>query len=307
MTTTWFLLLAIAVTPAAQTSPAASAAPAQATLETPAQDTLARIRGLYGSAHYEEALASLPAMPLPGQEDDVDRYRMLCLLALGRTAEAEQAAERALVRNPGFAVFPREVSPRVVDFLRDVRKRVLPMRAESLYARARADFDERRYVEAASRFTIVLELLSDPDVASIGKLADLRVVSEEFRRLSLERLPESTRSSLLDTTDAIEMMDPDRIYTRLSENVKPPVEISRPMPAWSPPKGEEWKRVRGVIEVTIDKRGRVEDAQMLERLAPFYDSLLVAAARKWTFRPATLFGQAVRYRHLVEVRMGPTN
>jgi hypothetical protein len=287
-------------------------APVQSSLEqsptlTPPQSSLARVRALYGAAQYEEALASVPPMPEPGEEDDFDRYRMLCLLALGRTAEAERAAERALVRNPGFAVLPREVSPRVVDFLQDVRKRVLPLRVESLYARARGDFDDRRYVEAVSRFTLVLELLSDPDVASIARLADLRVVAEEFRRLALERLPESTRSSLMEKPDVVEMMDLDRVYTRLSPNVKPPLEISRPMPAWSPPKGEEWKRVRGVVEVTIDKRGRVEDATLLERLAPFYDTQLLTAARTWTFRPATLFGQPIRYRHLVEIRMGPTN
>jgi tetratricopeptide (TPR) repeat protein len=301
MTMRWPILAALFVT----FSPATPIA--QTDFDRAIQDPLVRVRGLYGAAEYEEALASLPAMPQPGQEDDVDRYRMLCLLALGRMGEAEQAAERALVRNPGFAVLPREVSPRVVDFVREVRQRVLPMRAESLYARARADFDERRYVEAASRFTLVLDLLSEPDVASIGKLADLRIVAEEFQRLSYERLPEGTRSSLVGATDAVEMVELDRLYTRLSPNVKPPLELSRPMPVWSPPRGEEWRRVRGVIEVTVDKQGRVEDAQMLERLAPFYDPVLVAAARKWTFRPATLFGHPVRYRHLIEVRVGPTN
>jgi len=270
-------------------------------------DALVRVRELYGAALYEEALATLPAMPETGQEDDVDRYRMLCLLALGRTAEAERTVEKALARNPAFSVFPSEVSPRVVQFLNDVRKRVLPARVEALYARARTDYDERRYVEAVNHFTTVLELLSDPEVGAIGKLADLRIVAEEFRKLAYERLPQNVQASLSTTSPDLDVPDLDRIYTRLSPNVEPPIEVSRVLPPWHPPKEEAWKRVRGVIELTIDKRGRVEDVQVLERLAPFYDGALVAAARKWTFKPATLFGHPVRYRHLIEIRMGPTS
>jgi tetratricopeptide (TPR) repeat protein len=288
-------------------APAPQSQTVRATLDATA-DPLIRARTLYGAAQYEDALASLPTNPEHGQEDDVDRYRMLCLLALGRTAEAEQAVERALTRNPTFSVFETEVSPRVTEFFRDIRKRVLPLRAESLYLRGRADYEDRHYVDAVTKFTMVLELLSDPEVASTGKLADLRLVTEEFRKLARERLPESLRSDAsIGLTNGGEYYAADRIYTRLSANVTAPVELSREMPAWNPPPDQAWRTFRGVIEVTIDARGRVEDARMIERLAPFYDTVLVDAARRWVFKPAIRAGQAVRFRKEIEIVMRPAN
>ena len=272
------------------------------------QDPLARARALYAAAAYDEALVSLPAMPEPGQADDVDRYRTLCLLALGRTAEAERALERALTREPSFRMIEGEVSPRIMEFFRDVRRRVLPVRAESLYARARADFENRDYVAAVETFTVVLELLSDPDVASVGKLSDLRLVAEEFRKLARERQP---ADSIANAGEAAwspgDRASGDRIYTRLSTNVKPPVEIDRDLPAWSPPRDQEWRTFRGVIEVTVDRNGRVEDARMLERIAAFYDTALLEAARKWRFEPARRSGVPVRFRHHIEIVLRPAS
>jgi TonB family protein len=272
------------------------------------QDPLARARTLYAAAAYEEALTSLPAMPEAGQEDDVDRYRTLCLLALGRTAEAERALERALTRDPGFRMLEGEVSPRVIEFFREVRRRVLPIRAESLYARARSDFENRDYGSAVETFTTVLDLLSDPEVASVGKLADLRLVAEEFRKLARERLPAEPMSSVTDPGEvAFDRAASERIYTRLSTNVKPPVEIERDLPPWHPPRDQEWRTFRGVIEVTVDRNGRVESARMLERIATFYDAALVEAARKWRFEPARRSGVPVRFRHHIEVVLRPAS
>jgi outer membrane biosynthesis protein TonB len=36
-----------------------------------------------------------------------------------------------------------------------------------------------------------------------------------------------------------------------------------------------------------------------------YDRLLVDAAKKWKFHPATLNGQPVRYRYVLEVNLKP--
>jgi TonB family protein len=268
---------------------------------SPSIDAIARARTLYAAAAYEDALASLPSSPVPGEEDAVDRYRTLCLLALGRAADAERTVEQALARNPGFQIAEGEISPRVMDFFQEVRRRVLPIRAESLYSRARVEFEDRHYADAVETFTLVLELLSDPEVASVGKLSDLRLVAEEFRKLARERLP----ADAIGRRAAEEPLDADRIYTRLSDNVKPPVEIDRPMPRWNPPRDQAWRSFRGVIEVLVDRAGRVEQAQMLERIASFYDRPLVEAARSWRFKPATRDGVPVRFRQQIEIIMRP--
>ena len=60
-----------------------------------AQDSLSAARELYASAAYEDALAVLSRLNAAGMRPDdgrtADQYRALCLLALGKTAEASQA------------------------------------------------------------------------------------------------------------------------------------------------------------------------------------------------------------------------
>src|SRR5687767_3005313 len=86
---------------------------------------LAAARQLYAAASYEEALDRLGRLTAPGAlADQVDTYRALCLLALGRTRESESVVQRILERNPKFVVDEREVSPRLVTVFRSVRARL---------------------------------------------------------------------------------------------------------------------------------------------------------------------------------------
>ena len=55
---------------------------------------------LYVTAAYDEALAMLDRIRTPAEAQTpeartIEQYRAFCLFALGRTAEAEQAVERA--------------------------------------------------------------------------------------------------------------------------------------------------------------------------------------------------------------------
>jgi len=65
--------------------------------DPPAGESLALARDLYGAAEYERALGILDHLrtstaPAPGSDvTAVEQYRALCLLALGRSADAEQA------------------------------------------------------------------------------------------------------------------------------------------------------------------------------------------------------------------------
>ena len=60
-------------------------------------------------------------------------------------------------------------------------------------------------------------------------------------------------------------------------------------------------RERGVIDVVIDEQGRVISIAMRARIHPVYDTALMNAARDWKYKPATLDGQPVQYRKLLQI------
>ena len=272
-------------------------------------DSLALTRTLYAAADYERALASVPPEPAPADWDDADRYRALCLLALGRTAEADSVFALALTRDPHFRVTAGEVAPRVVDFFHGVLERVLPPIAEQRYHQARAEFDAGRYREAEAAFGALTDLVSDNAASSVSQLSELRRLSEDFRLIAHARsigaqAPSpvmGVRPSPANGDDA----DGDAIYTSLSPKVQGPVFRDRALPPFVWPRDQEWRTFRGVIEVTIDDRGVVQRAQMLEALAPFYDPLLIAAAKEWQFRPAQREGHTVWFRQRIEIIIRP--
>jgi TonB family protein len=78
------------------------------------------------------------------------------------------------------------------------------------------------------------------------------------------------------------------------------------MPNWSPPASDS-RSFSGVIELVIDEHGAVASASVIQSVSPAYDRSLVAAARRWQYRPATLNGQPVKYRKAVGVVLRPTN
>ena len=94
-----------------------------------AADSLAGARDLYASASYEEALAMLGrlnAAELPPDEGRAaDQYRALCLLALGKTAEASQAIE-AVVAAYGLTGAPAPQSIYTDRYLPPAAERTVP-------------------------------------------------------------------------------------------------------------------------------------------------------------------------------------
>src|SRR5688572_26567265 len=81
-----------------------------------AQDPLVSARQLYASAEYEDALQLLEGVSV-GSASDEDReaiqlYRALCLLAVGRRADAEQSIEVLIAQNPLYRP-TEDISPRM--------------------------------------------------------------------------------------------------------------------------------------------------------------------------------------------------
>jgi len=105
---------------------------AAATTAFSAQDLLSTAKDQYASAAYEDALNTLNRVEKgsPDVARQVEEYRVFCLFALGRTAEAETSAE-AFMRTQPLARLD-DASPRIEAMFQAVRKRLLPslIRAE---------------------------------------------------------------------------------------------------------------------------------------------------------------------------------
>src|SRR6185436_9109928 len=108
---------------------------------TAEEDLLSAARDLYAAANYEDALVVLNKLlnQSPHGEDGsaIEQYRAFCLLALGRSADAQQAIEAVVSATPSYQPSGAEVSPRVRSAFSDVRRRMLPGIIQQKYASAK--------------------------------------------------------------------------------------------------------------------------------------------------------------------------
>src|SRR3954469_3373461 len=155
--------------------------------QVPGRDVVGAARDLYASARYDEALAALndlrPADASGAVSDrkSIEQYRSLCLLALGRGTEAENAIAAVVTADPSYLPGEAEASPRVRSAFSDVRRRLLPEIATARYTEAKMSFDRKDHALAVQQFRQVIGLLDDPDMG--GKLPDLRTLASGFMDL----------------------------------------------------------------------------------------------------------------------------
>ncbi len=284
-----------------------------------AADSLAAARDLYASASYEDALAMLGRLNAaelpPDQGRAADQYRALCLLALGKTADASLAIEAVVAAEPLYRPSDAEVSPHVRAIFSDVRKRLLPSLVQQRYALAKTAFDHKDYATASSAFGLLLALYGDPDLAPAAAnppLSDLRVLIDGFHALSLQALapppaPEPPPAPAPAPTAApkpVEAPAPEvaKIYTAGDANVVPPTTVRQELPPFG---GIVQRPLVGAMEVVIDEGGKVVSAVMRAPTVAGYDRLAVAAAQSWRYHPAMLNGAPVKYRKIIQVALTP--
>jgi TonB family protein len=280
------------------------------------QDSIAAARDLYASAAYEDALAVLNRLPESGRPPDeansIEQYRAFCLLALGRTAEAEHAIEMVVASEPTYRP-ANDLSPRVRNAFSDVRRRVLPSIIQQRYMQAKASFDRKEFAAAASGFAQVLDTMNDPDAATVinqPPLSDLRTLALGFKDLATNAVPPPPLPAAPppSTAPAAPMAEPPapkapRLFTSNDAEVTPPTVIRQELPTYP---GQVPIAKQGMIEVIIDETGAVESALMRISVSPAYDQMALAAVRAWRYRPATMNGLPVKYRKAVQVTIRPT-
>jgi hypothetical protein len=271
---------------------------------------LAVARDLYASARYDEALAMLNGVRQqesgnPTNLRSIEQYRSLCLLALGRGAEAEAAIAVVVASDPMYQPTATEASPRVRTAFSEVRQRQLPDIARTRYASAKSAFDRKDYSFAEQQFRELLRLIDDPDMG--GRLGDLRMLVTGFVDLSAaaatpppEPKPEPRREEAAPPTPTPAAPEPQKIYTSEDEGVTPATPIRQEVPR-VPVQVANQTRDRGILDVTIDEQGRVISATIRLGLHPIYDSQILVAARDWRYQPATLNGRPVKFRKIIQI------
>jgi len=305
---------------------------AQARPSTPA-DELAAAKALYAQGIYEDALAKLLAIRSESTADEVDEYRALCQLALGRNAEAQRALESLITRTPLFKMSDSDVPPRLVTLFHDVRRRLLPVAIRALYTKAKANYDQKNFAQATLQFKDLLALSSDEDLGDeAATLSDLKMLAEGFWSLSIVEQEKAVAAAAAKAAAAAAAAaappksepppgDPapkppgaapgsdstgPRIYTDADKDVTPPVEVSKALPEWNPA-NHQWRKfeLRGMIRIVVDEAGKVESVVLVQSVHESYDPMLLAAARQWQFKPARRNGQGVKYQKYIAVILAP--
>ena len=284
-----------------------------------AQASLDAARELYASAEYESALAMLDglrATERPREEHHtIELYRALCMVAIGKEADAKSVIEGLVTRDPLYRP-SNDLPPRVRTTYSETRKRMLPMAAQSAYQEAKAAFDFKDYTAAKRGFALVLAVLDDPDVqpqATRSPLSDIRILATGFHELSAKAaappeparaLPSAPVAPGLPPTPPPRAAAMKRIYSASDPNVVPPIALHQQIPPYP---GQIRVPQTGVIEVLIDTTGGVESASMVSPINPHYDRLAVGAARLWRYQPARVDGVPVKFVKRIQVNLVPTN
>ncbi len=143
----------------------AVAPPAASAAQSQLQD-LDRVRTLYVAAAYEEALAAIPTAGAEPARTDLEQYRALCLLALGREEEAMAAVERLVRANPTFLPPAGDTSPRMQAIVSSVRSRVVPEIVKRTYFEGKGAYRGQESPGGARR--VPAHAGSDRDPAGAG-------------------------------------------------------------------------------------------------------------------------------------------
>jgi TonB family protein len=286
-----------------------------ASLVAAQDDPLRTARDLYASAAYVEALAELArvesADSTPAMSRDTDAYRTFCLVALGRAAEAQAAAESLVRKDPTLSIdeFP-DASPRIAAMFASVQRRVLPQVIKDEYRAARTLAVEKA-PEAESRLRYVRELLDAAEHVGVSDetLADVRLVVDGFLELARAAEPRKAAGEATAAAAAPEPLSPPTAVVASSTDagVVAPIAVFQPQPNVPPAVLNLVRQLHGTskIDVLINEDGAVEEVTVKQAVSPAYDRLIVAAARRWKYKPALKDGVPVKFVSTVVINASP--
>jgi TonB family protein len=267
-----------------------------------AQELLQRVHDLYASAAYEAALTAVSG--LNGSKPEIDQYRILCLVALGRMDAAERAVEQLLKQHPLYRPLAADTPPRIQELFTTVRRHLGPSLVQAMYLDGKNAFDAKDRAIAVRIFEELARVTDDRDLQDSPVIGEMRVLAEGFLTLS-KALPSN---ELDDTVGTIPAVAPITIPGPAAPATvaSAPVPIREELPIWTP-RDEIGRRLefRGAVRVSITASGTVESAELVRSIHPAYDELLRRAAKTWTYYPGRINGQAVPSERTITVVLKP--
>jgi len=278
-------------------------------------DGLEAARRLYAAAAYEDALRALESSPPPvtdaGAVVAVEQQRLLCLVALGRPADAEQAITAIVQADPLYVPDAASAPPRVRTVFLDVRAKLVPSVAKSDYERARQAYEAGDFAAASAGFARVLAIVeSSGGAVADPVLRDIAVLATGFKTLSdkAAATPPAPVASPPPATAAVAPPEPappvvpvaSRTYDATYPGIILPAIVQQDVPQWPSQFGPVPNRT-AVLEVVITAEGLVESAKLTQHVHPSYDRLLLAASSKWSYVPAQVQGERVKFKKVLRL------
>ena len=261
-----------------------------------ADEPLVDAKALYAAASFEDALSALERVDARASSaPDVMTYRALCLLALGRSTEAESTTETLVSTAPTYTPSDADLSPRFLALLQDVRHKLLPTIAKDVFNEARAAFLAKQNTAALAKLSLVLTLANDSVWKDTPEATDLRTLASGFADLARAQLAALEQKA--PPVEAPAAAPPTTVF-------EPPVVISQPLPKWVAPDMQSAHReYHGQLRVLIGTDGHVRNASIDAPSHPAYDEQLLVVAKSWLYKPALRNGEPVEAEKLVVVNL----
>jgi len=265
--------------------------------QTLAQDGIHAVKDLYTSAAYEDALSAVGKIDSAAAPNlEAEQYRIFCLVALGRTDEADKAVETLLMAKPEYRPDAALASPRIQTMFSQARRRIGPALVKRMYQAGRAAMEKKDRDEAIAQFEEMLRVADDADVRTDPSVAELKELGSGFLDLS-KALPAKTK--------AVEAAPAAAAATPRPSVIVPPAVIQQRLPPWVPDLVSRASEFHGAVRVQIGADGKVLAAEMVKSVHPAYDQALLRAAKTWLYEPAKKDGVPIPSEKTVEVAVTP--
>jgi hypothetical protein len=268
-------------------------------------------RRLYAAAAYEDALKTLegvqPAASDPAATVALQQQRLLCLVALGRPADAERAMTAIVQADPLYLPDASAAPPRVRAAFKEVRARLLPGIAKAQYEQARQAFEGADHATASAGFARVIAIVERSEESGADPvLRDVAVLAAGFKTLSdkADAPPPAPAAAAPAVASPVAAVNTGPAQPPIYEATYPglalPAIVRQDVPQWprglgSPPNRD------ALLAIVINEKGHVESARVTRVVHRTYDQLLLNAVSAWSYVPAQLAGKPVKFRKVIKL------